>query len=523
MNRIFFLVIFLITCVLQVFASGRTETAADEVTPQNNEWTLCITNIDSSALPRNRVNIADMVARKLVNRLSSISVRNRISPEYAYYEEYAWTRDRSAAARALAAKVEERSQLLFRGEPDWRYRRNIERLNTEIERLREVFEEAESTAPLINDAPVFKLTQGNLDLSFPVAPQAGGENRFCTAQRVDAFLASSISFFHGRYVLNLKLYTVYTRSFVWQDSIIFSNDDLENAIEEITRRLIIVLSGNEPAAVAINAEPEETLILINRSFAGRGETNILEYPPGTILVTATAANHESLTFETDLSSGEFAQINIRLHPIEYIEIDVEGGNESRVYHGALYVGESPYTLRLPLNNLEYVELEALNSERGTVVFRTPNVSDNPQSLSLNMTMPSETGRVDRMRRHYYWSWGGVWVTGITAWLSYYSLNSSASVIQSGNYTDDFANTHTVMNYVFTGSLIALGVAGAYCIYRLVRYLYTANRGATPVAVPSARVQRPRIDDSEVTEEQEMPEMHLMEKGQELMGILEGNE
>lgn len=499
------LIIILLICILQavcamhVFASGSAETDAATVNPRNSEWILCITNIDVSALPPNRVNISDLVSRKMVERLSSINYRARILPEYVFYEENAWAHDHFAAARALAAKMEERSQILFRGDPEWRYRRNIVKLDAEIEKLRAALEETENNPPLIEREPVFKLTQGNIDLSFPAAPQTGGEIRFCSAQKADGFLISSIVNFHGRYILNVKLFTLYTRSFVWQDSIIFSNDDLEIAIEEITRKMIIVLSGSDPAAVSINAEPSDTLILINRSFAGRGETDVLEYPPGTIFVTASAPNHESLTFETDLSPGVFSKINIRLNPIEYIDIDIRGDADGRVYQGALYVGEAPLTLRLPLQNLEYIEMETSDSRRGTIVFQTPQASDNPQTLSLTTAVPVERGRVDRLRRHYYWSWGGVWISGMTAWISYYTLGSYASVAQSGKYTDEFANNYAIMNNVFNGSLIALGVTGAYCVYRLIRYLYTANRGSTRIVVPSARTAQLRNGDPEVIE------------------------
>jgi len=493
-------------CALQVFASGAAETQTAEAASQNNEWVLCITGIDSSSLPANRVNISGLVERKLVDKLSSIGYRTRVLPEYAYYEDYAWTRERSAAARSLAAKIEERSQFLFRGEPDWRYRRNIERLDKEIENLRTALETAESNAPAINNQPVFKLTQGNIDLSFPAPPQQGGESRFCSSQRVDAFLSGTISNFHGRYVLSVKLYALYMRAFVWQDSIIFSDEDIETAIAQITRKLIIVLSGSAPAAVSINAQPSDSLILINRSFAGRGETNVMEFPPGSILVTATSPNHESLTFETSLAPGELARININLNPIEYVDVEIYGSGDNRIYHGAMYVGEAPFTLCLPLDTLEYVEMETSDLQRGTVVFHTPATSEVAQSLSLNASPPLQSGRVDRMRRHYYWSWGGVWISGITAWLSYYSLTGYSVVASTGNYSDEFAANYNIAYNIHNGSLIALGVTGAYCIYRLIRYLHAANRGATRVASTTPGIRHYQTEIPETIEiEEELQE------------------
>jgi len=473
-----------ISLSVQTFAMGGADKTDDEKKTQNDEWILCITNFDISSLPADKVGIASIITRKMAERLSSINYRTRISPEYAYYEEYAWARERTAAARALSAKMDERSQQLYRGDPQWLYRQNITRIDTEIIRLREALEEIENNPPLINKEPVFNLTRGNLDLVFPAAPVSGSEFRFCSDQRADAFLSGSIIDFHGRYFLTLKLYVVYTRSFIWQDSIIFSHDDLENALDEITRRLLITLSGNESAAVAVRAEPQETLLLINRSFAGRGETDILEYPPGQIIITASAPNYESLTFETELFPGELIDINLRLNPIRYGYVDISGDKDGSVYQGALYVGETPLTLRLPLNQMEYIELETPDSHKGTIVFQTPGIIDFLETFPLSTEPPLQKGIVDRERNNFYWAWGGTWIAIIATWLTYYSfMNMDYAYhydFSPGNINQNFINQYSIMPYLFGGTIAVLGGVSIYSIYRLVKYLYTANKGFTTV-------------------------------------------
>jgi len=479
-RAVFLFLIFLAFNTL-LFAGGKTEET--EIKTQNDEWILCITDFDTSSLPPDKLIAAGVIARKMVERISAINYRTRISPEYAYYESYAWARARSTAAKALSAKIEERSQQIYRGEPDWRYRQNIAKVDAEIEKLRTALEEVESNAPLINSEPVFKLTSGNLNFTFPAAPSRGGENSFCTAQKADAFLAGSIVDFYGRYFLSIKLYVVYAKSFVWEDDLIFSQDDLENVIDEVTRRLIILLSGNQPAAVAITAQPQETLVLINRSFAGRGETGTLEYPPGTVTVTASAPDHESLTFETELSSGELTEIKINLKQIEYRDVEISGDLQGNVYHGALYVGEAPLTLRLPVGRMEYVELETESKRKGTVVFETP---DNPNltRVSVRTRPPLKSGRVERARSQYYWAWGAFWVTGVAAWLSYHSYGSSYSALDSlpaASRSENFVKYNSDMYYLSMGTIIAWGVAVAYDAFQLIRYLYISNQGSTPVS------------------------------------------
>ncbi|MCL2185246.1 MAG: hypothetical protein FWB86_05245 [Treponema sp.] len=501
-NRILFLFFLFIAFNIPLFALGKKDDTVKKT--QNDEWTLCITNINAESLHPERRIITEVILTELTERINTISYRTRISPEYTYYEEFAWASARSAAAKALAAKMEERSRLLFLGDPGWRYRQNIKKIDNDLIKLKENLETIESNAPLINNYPVFKLTSGNLNNTFPAAPDKGAESRFCTSQKADAFLTGEVTDFYGRFLYNVKLYTIYTRSFVWEDSVIFSHDDLDIALEEITRRLIIVLSGNEPAAVSITAEPEETLILINRTFAGRGRVEINEIPPGKITVTATAHDHESINIETELNPNELVSLNFKLTPNRYVDLDISGDKQGRIYQGALFAGDSPLTLSLPADQLEFIEFEARNSDKGTIVFQTPQLSDVVQNVTVRSRALPPRGRVDKERRAYYWAWGGTWLTGIAAWIVYHSYNESNKAVQYAGSNRDFFNTNQTLYNVSIGAMIAVGTVAAYSIYRAVRYLYTSNLPATSVATPSRLSSRNGFNPiEEIIEEDEI--------------------
>jgi hypothetical protein len=329
------------------------------------------------------------------------------------------------------------------------------------------------------------LTSGNLSNNFPSSPAVGDEYRFCTTQRADAFLKGVIREFHGRYLLTLSLYTLYTRSFVWEDRIIFSHEDIDDAAEDITRRLLIVLSGNQPAAIAINAEPAETLVLINRSFAGRGSTDVLEMPPGEIIITASAPNHESLTIETTLLPDELTVVNLNLNPIRFSDVNINTNSYGRIYLGALYVGDIPLTLRLPLNHLEYIEIETIDERKGTIVFQTPDTADISQSLYVRSVRPLPEGRVEKVRNRFYWAWGGTWITGIAAWIAHYSYMEADRAVrldhaQTNTINEDFYNRYLNMFYVRNGALIAASVVGSYMVFCMFRYILTSNRGSIRV-------------------------------------------
>jgi len=467
-----------------LFASGKKDEV--EIKTQNDVWVLCITNINDNSLSQEKKIIKDVILKELTERMNLISYRTRISPEYTYYEEFAWASARSVAAKALASKREERARFIFQGESGWRYRQNIKKTDDEIIKLKEDLDKIENNAPLINRHPEFKLTNGNLNNSFPDAPSEGAENRFCTNQTADAFLSGEITEFYGRYILAIRLYTLYTNSFVWEDNVIFSHDDLDSAIDEITRKLIIVLSGNEPSYIAITAEPENTLLLINRTFAGRGNVDAKEIPPGIISITATAPDHESINYETEINTEEFISFNFRLKPISYNNVNIITDKEGRIYHGALYVGDSPLSLKLPIDSLEFLEFYAINADKGTIVFQTPQINDIHSNISMRSRTPLPKGRLDSERRHFYWGWGITWLTGIAAWITTYTYNGMNYAIAYNRdiVPDKFVKQQMTMYYVSMGSIIAVGTAAAYGIYRLISYLYYANRPATSVKVPS---------------------------------------
>ncbi|MDR1586407.1 MAG: hypothetical protein LBS57_02990 [Treponema sp.] len=477
----FFFLFLLLAIGGSSFALGKKDDA--EKTALNNEWVLCVTGFDISALPPDKRIIGEVITRSLVDTLKTVDHRIRISPEYAYYEGYAWFSERAAAAKTLAAKQDERALLLYRGEPGWKYRQTLKTLDADIVRLREDFEKKENERPLIAEEPVFSVTAGNAEGNFPEAPKQGGEYSFCQSQKADAFLAGSISDYHGRYYVRLRLYAVYTRSFIHEDDIIFSSDDTQAAVDEIAGRLTAALAGSKPAAIAVHAEPVETLVLINKSFAGRGEVEAREYPPGKVNISLSADNYLPETIETELSPGELTEVSMSLWPREFadVNINVPGSTGASVYRGALYVGEAPLTLRLPVNQLDYVNVETPDGRYSTAVFNTPRTAadSNTFSLKTKISLPSGQKRVDKARRWYYRAWGATWVCGIAAWISYGMYTTqNAAVAQS--YSMDFYEDTERLLYISMGSVILVGAAVIHEIVWMARYLYIATEDATPI-------------------------------------------
>jgi hypothetical protein len=464
--------------VSPLFASGKTD--ADEK-KMNETWTLCVTEFDYSKLPPARHLAGNALTRSLLNKLNTVSYRLRISPEYAYYESYAWQQAVSAAAKAVSNKQNERSQLLFRGEADWKYRNNLKRIDADLLKLEETLALKEAEKPLIEKEPAFGVTEGNQRGTFPPPPKRGGERRFCQNQRADAFLSGEVWEYHGRFFIHIMLFALYTDSWIYEDDIIFSLEDSEGAVEEIAARLTAVLAGNKPALVTVRAEPADSQILINRNYAGRGLVDAREHPPGKVTIAVAAEGFSSDSVETELAAGEHTELNVTLSPLQYadVHIDAHGYAGARVYSGALYVGNAPLTLSLPLNQLEYINIEG-RREKANAVFITPDLPTDSFNFSLKMKVPpAGKNRVNKARSWYYWAWGGGWLVGIAAWVT----NGIYGEQLAGWYSTGNASLGTSanrMNIVRTSAIITLGVIGAYSVFQLVRYLYISTEKVTPI-------------------------------------------
>jgi hypothetical protein len=457
-----------------VCAAGKTEEA--QVAAINNDWILCVTALDSSSLAENQRTVVDVFMRGLVDKIRTIQYRLRVSHEYAYYEDYAWSRDLATAAKALEAAQNRRTALLYQGDPDWKYRQNIKKSDTEIAKLKEAYDKKEAERPHVNQTPNFDITAGNKDRNFPAPPTSGGEYRFCQTQRADGFLSGTVTVFYGRYYVTLKLYTQYTRSYIYEDSIIFSAEDIDGAVDEIAEKLLMVLAGNKPAAIAIRVEPPETLVLINQGFGGWGSAEARELPPGKVAVALSADGYNSEIIEAELSSGELTEISVSLG-IQLkgdVEITVPGASGASVYQGALYVGEAPLTLRLPLNQLDYVNVLAPRGEEGRAVFYTPENYNQGLTFSLKTKVFPSPGerRVDKARRRYYWAWGGTWIAGMAAWI--------ISGISTGYSNGGIEPQATQMNYVTLGAVGLTGAVALYMFFEEYRYLNTATKNVTPI-------------------------------------------
>jgi hypothetical protein len=488
-KRLLILIIFLL-CAFFLFAGGSGESAG-EIVSHNNEWTLFISDLDISALPPSRQILGGIILRSLVESLKGIEYRVRSPDEIQFYQDLAWSRSQSDAARALAAKQNERDLLVFRGDPSWRYQRTLQTYEADITGLETQLRVAQTTAPVISGRP--KIIVSNPLSPWPAPPLQGDEYRFCISQNADALLSGKVTEFYGRIYVTLKLYTLYTNSYSWEEEILFSSEDLDNALSELGGRLNAAVSGLEPALLIVHAEPEDTMIIIDNYWAGMGEVPLREHVPGTIKIAAHAEDHASTYLETEINAGEIAELFINLMPLEIstFTIDVPGNPDSLVYSGGLYLGKTPLSAEFSADRLSYISVETPSGKTGSAVYEgSGNVRGSAQfirsqnTFSFNTAFPvsPEEKRVATARNSFYSAYGRFW---IALPLSLITIGLSESYINAYVYsprpTYEMYNTANTWNYVKIGAFVVIGLAVVDTLFHVIRYLSVSGTDANPVA------------------------------------------
>jgi hypothetical protein len=402
--------------------------------------------------------------------------------ERDFYQDYAYAEQRKEAAKLLAAKRNERDQLLFRGEPEWKHRNSLKAIDGEIKKLEEDFARAGREIPAISEAPLFKLSEANLGGSYPAPPPEGGEYRFCRTQKADAFLEGRISEFHGRIYLSVKLYALYSRSFLYEDGILFSTEDTVPAMNELAGRLVAVAAGSEPALIAVHAGPEDARITINGVYAGRGEISPREYPPGEARVDIFAEGRETVSLPLALRGGELAELYINLRPLSREALRVEAPEQpgTLVYRGALYLGEAPLSLTMPSGGYEYLTVETPGGETGRLVVQGSGGSGEGPAFVLKTAIPpgEDEKPVDRARRRFYGAYGRFWIALPVAFILGGVYNAYLDAYNN-NVTQEMYDEAMKYWYISTGATVLAGLALTETFYRIYRYVRTSDENTAP--------------------------------------------
>jgi hypothetical protein len=330
----------LLLTALSLFGRGKTE--EETKIPLNAEYVLLITAFDVSSLPPSQAALGSILQRELVRDLGRINYRQRSNEERFRYQELAWTAAMHEEAVKLAAKRAERDALLYQGIPRWKYKKELKRIKKELKTLEEGYAKIEAEKPVIDARPMFKISDLNAgtadrspETAFPLPPEPGGEEAFLRTHNVDALLSGKLTLAYGRIYAEFRLFAR-GASFLYEDSTIFSLEDLAAAADELKHRLMAALANTEPARLAVRVEPENAQIVVNGRPVKNGAE--LELAPGPVTISANADNYYGAVRETELAGGEKVEYTVILEPEALEKLELTLPENASVYMGALHIG-----------------------------------------------------------------------------------------------------------------------------------------------------------------------------------------
>jgi hypothetical protein len=437
-----------------------------------------MTAFDVSDLPPAQAGLGPILQSRLASRLRGVDRRVRTSEELALYGERAFSEARNGVIAQLAVKRRERDGLLFNGLPRWKYKKELRRIDKELKELEALFVKTENTIIRIEERPLFVLSEG----SFPQPPLPGGEEAFLEAQKADAFLSGKLSSYYGRIYAELRIYTR-DSAFVFEDAVIFSYEDMNDAADDLATRIEAVAAGTARSVLTIKTEPEDARILVNENLAANREPVLLN--PGAVSVSVSAEGYENFSGGLELFPGEEAETDIVLSPIEseILKFSVPG---AKIYIGALYAGTVPpgeyLEISVPLDRYRYINVETEDGRRGEVIVFGEQQAEDGGYIEVNpRIIPGKDEQpVEKRRRQFYGAWGRFWVTLPLAFLLDGLASSYASAYTASRGKEEFLDRFNTAYYISRGAMIAAGVFGVESIIRLIIYINTANREAVPL-------------------------------------------
>jgi hypothetical protein len=186
----------------------------------------------------------------------------------------------------------------------------------------------------------------------------------------------------------------------------------------------------------------------------------------------------------ELNSGEIAELYINLSPeaLTHLTIDVPGKEGTRLYRGALYMGDTPLSLSLAPGG-DYIYLETPDGEVASVVVEMDQpLEETEERLNLKTVLPPPEGedRINRDRRKLYGAYGRAWIALPLAFLL---SGITDSLIQNYNYRYEPALYDKALTgyYLRLGGWALVGLAAGEYIFRIYRYLKTTGEKA-PLSV-----------------------------------------
>ncbi len=460
---------------------GRPAPEKPAAIAMKNEWVLCVAALDSSELSPIERSIAASLGLSLLAAVRAQPSRSRSDEEISVLKDLSWAEVKKAAGTRLAAKRSERDALLYQGLPEWKYAQELEKIETAIADLNRELKKAQETPPEVASLPKVVLAKANQDNQLPPPPGPGAERSYAKKHQADALLTGSVRIFHGRYLVDVRIFDLAQRRYIHEDRTLFSPEIREAAMDDFSRRLGQAISALPLGSLRVQAEPPEALLVLDGVYAGRGSLGPLDKNPGGQELQAHAPGYESSISKIDIREGETASVQLNLRPLAQESLRVATRPEgAALYRGVLFIGNSPLTVPIR-RGIPIV----LRGEDDFGFNAQAAVFDGGGELRMEL-LPRElpgSRPVETARRSFYGAYGRFWIALPVAFL----VNGlSKTYIDAANHSGKIAVYDDAYRSYYL-SLGAWAVAGGFLaesIYRFARYLYTSDTRSIPVLKPT---------------------------------------
>lgn len=432
--------------------------------------TLYICALDSTSLEASQDLISLSLIKSLARKLGTIQYRYRNDEELTAYSDMELDERIADAEDKLYKKRQSRDVLLFKGYKGWKYRKELQVLDKEIELLEENLEKSAEEDPLIHAKPRFLLAEDTVQGIFQSLKPDADRALFAKQKKADLLLHGSISDYYGRFYVHLQVYSAVQKKTLYEDSFLFSPEDQNDILNTMYQGLLPVLSGEQLSYVSVSTVPESSSISLDPYFAGVAPVSLLPVLPERLSLSAFAEKHKHFSADLDVAEGMEYKVSLELEPIVHNALNIVSEPGMSLYLNGVYQGTPPTMIQVPEDT--YSSISIVDERDRKMSFVVPGNSGN--IFIDEETFSTSELRVEDSRKQFYNAYGRLWIALPVAFLL---GGVSSSYIDAANHSGDvdMRNAALTRYYVSAGAWVVAGCFLAESIYRIGRYVYTAER------------------------------------------------
>ncbi len=455
---------------------------ADNAPPvdENEYWTVGITAFEGVDLSQENRYLANSFPLILRERLEAIPAHYFSESQAAGYRRAIIRKEQRLLAKQIQTYREQRDELFFTEEfsqeavSDWDEK--IEQGLARLSYLRDLdpvsIEMPESKPLRFKSGPEGELL---FDKSIRSPLQLARE------QQVELLLWGSFEEIQGYLYLEVRaLDAVLTRElFSYRDAASF--DGIYEIVDDIVAELATVLWGRDWASLSIETVPPGALVWIDGSFRGRAPLQLPYLLPGERKLRVDSPGYQSSLLSVFLSPYEAGKETVVLIPAAAQTIDLESEPSGvPVYSGSQWLGTTP----LKLDKSDEAARILLRKD-GYLDFPLYTDAKTQSSVSVSLVPEAQDpAEVQKRRRDEFYTSFGIFALSLPLPIFLWGYTNDCLV--GAQAALDEANISEANRYIEIGKGCYYGYLGttavsvtlfAYMMYRLVRFIRTADRKA----------------------------------------------